>query len=219
MSNMEIVKEIRVGHLCCGSGFGAKGFRKGNARVGNMVARFRNIGGIDVDPAGIRDFERFAGVKGTVLDLMTREQYLAFHERMPPAGWREATTADVQRAMHYERPHIWFVSAPCKGFSGLLSERISLSPKYQALNGLTLRAVWLALEAFKDDPVEFFLFENVPRIATRGRWLLDQIQALLAAYGYAFAETTHDCGELGGLPIWVQPLTVALSVDTPETIA
>lgn len=199
MSAPVVEKEIRVGHLCCGSGFGAKGFRKGNARVGNLVARFRNIGGIDVDPAGIRDFERFAGVKGTLLDLMSLEQYLAFHGVKPPAGWREATSADIQRAMGFERPHIWFVSAPCKGFSGLLSERTSLSPKYQALNGLTLRAVWLALEAFKDDPVEFFLFENVPRIATRGRALLDQIQALLAAYGYAFAETTHDCGELGEL--------------------
>jgi site-specific DNA-cytosine methylase len=43
------------------------------------------------------------------------------------------------------------------------------------------------------------VFENVPRIATRGRHLLDQIVGLLRAYGYAVAETTHDCGELGGL--------------------
>lgn len=55
------------------------------------------------------------------------------------------------------------------------------------------------MEAYKDDPVEFVLFENVPRIATRGRQLLDKIQAILAHYGYAFAETTHDCGELGGV--------------------
>jgi site-specific DNA-cytosine methylase len=74
-----------------------------------------------------------------------------------------------------------------------------MSPKYQALNQLTLRGIWLALEAFKDDPVEVVLFENVPRIATRGRHLLDQIVGLLRHYGYAVAETTHDCGELGGL--------------------
>lgn len=43
------------------------------------------------------------------------------------------------------------------------------------------------------------LFENVPRIATRGRHLLDQISALLRQYGYAVAETTHDCGQLGAL--------------------
>jgi site-specific DNA-cytosine methylase len=88
---------------------------------------------------------------------------------------------------------------PCKGFSGLLNETKSKTAKYQALNRLTLRGVWLALEAFKDDPTELFIFENVPRIATRGRHLLDQIVGLLQAYGYAVAETTHDCGELGGL--------------------
>lgn len=195
----DIVKEVRVGHLCCGSGFGAKGFRKGNARVGNLVAKFRNIGGVDVDPAGVRDFERFAGVKGTLLDLMSLEQYRAFHGHEPPPGWREATPDDIRAAMGYERPHIWFISAPCKGFSGLLSEKASASAKYQALNGLTLRAVWLALEAYKDDPAEFILFENVPRIANRGRPLLRAIQALYDDYGYAYAETTHDCGELGGL--------------------
>lgn len=199
MNSLDLTTEIRVGHLCCGSGFGARGFRKANARVGNLKATFRNIGGIDVDPAGIRDFELFAGCRGTVLDLMDRDQYRAFHAAEPPEGWREAMPADIHRAMGGERPHIWFVSAPCKGFSGLLSETASKALKYQALNQLTLRAVWLALEAYKDDPVEFILFENVPRIANRGRPLLDKIQALLEAYGYAYAETTHDCGELGGL--------------------
>ncbi|MBB98309.1 MAG: DNA cytosine methyltransferase [Rhodobacteraceae bacterium] len=199
MNSLDLTTEIRVGHLCCGSGFGARGFRKANARVGSLKATFRNIGGIDIDAAGIRDFEQFAGCKGTVLDLMDLEQYRAFHAAEPPAGWREAMPADIHRAMGGERPHIWFVSAPCKGFSGLLSETASKAIKYQALNQLTLRAVWLALEAYKDDPVEFILFENVPRIANRGRPLLDKIQALLAAYGYATAETTHDCGELGGL--------------------
>lgn len=50
-----------------------------------------------------------------------------------------------------------------------------------------------------DDPVELLVFENVPRIASRGRHLLDQIGDLLRHYGYAVAETTHDCGEIGGL--------------------
>ncbi len=34
---------------------------------------------------------------------------------------------------------------------------------------------------------------------SRGRHLLDQITGLLRSYGYAVAETTHDCGRLGGL--------------------
>lgn len=81
---MDLVREIRVGYMACGSGFGAHGFRKGDARVGNLRAKFRNIGGIDNDPAAIRDFERFAGVKGTLLDLMSLEQYRDFHGHEPP---------------------------------------------------------------------------------------------------------------------------------------
>lgn len=107
--------------------------------------------------------------------------------------------ADIVRAMGGERPHIFFISAPCKGLSGLMSEAKSGTAKYQALNRLTLRGIWLALEAYADDPIELFVFENVPRIASRGRHLLDQIGDLLRAYGYAVAETTHDCGEIGGL--------------------
>ena len=191
--------EIRHFHLFAGLGGGARGFNRGEARVGNLVARFRCLGGIDVDPGAMRDFARLAGVPGTVMDLFDREQYRAFHGREPGPNWREATPQDVQRAAGGERPHIVFLSAPCKGFSGLLSEAKSRTDKYQALNRLTLRGVWLMLEAWADDPPELVLFENVPRLATRGRVLLDQITAMLRGYGYATAETTHDCGELGGL--------------------
>ena len=43
------------------------------------------------------------------------------------------------------------------------------------------RGIWLTLEAFRDDPVPLIILENVPRIATRGRHLLDQIATLEAA--------------------------------------
>lgn len=191
--------EFRHFHFFCGLGGGARGFNRGSARVGNLRARFRCIGGIDNDPASIRDFERAAGVPGTVLDLFSREQYTAFHGCEPPVGWRPAGVDDIRRAAGGERPHIIFLSAPCKGFSGLLPEKSSASAKYQALNGLTVRGVMLMLEAWQDDPPELIIFENVPRIMTRGRHLLDQIVALLRAAGYAVAETTHDCGEVGGL--------------------
>ena len=199
MTSLTIERPIKVGHFFCGIGAGAKGFNRGSARVGNMVARFQCLGGIDNDPAAIRDFTRIAGVPGTLLDLFSAEQYQAFHGRMPPAGWREATVADIHNAFQNQRPNIIFLSAPCKGFSGLLSETVSKTAKYQALNGLTLRGVWLMLEAYAGDPPELIVFENVPRIAKRGRALLDQIIALLRHYGYAVAETAHDCGVLGGL--------------------
>jgi len=193
-------RTIKHAHLFCGLGGGARGFNRATARVGTLQADFRCLGGIDVDAAAIKDFSRLAGVPGTCLDLFGREQYAAFNGHQPPPGWREATTADIHAAFGHENPDIVFLSAPCKGFSGLLSESKSKMAKYQALNRLTLRGVWLTLEAYAHTaPTPLILFENVPRISTRGRALLDRITALLRSYGYAVAETTHCCGELGGL--------------------
>ncbi|MCP1616999.1 C-5 cytosine-specific DNA methylase [Pseudomonas sp. SLBN-26] len=186
-------------HFCCGLGGGAKGFNRAKPVVGNLQANWECLGGIDVDLAGLRDFERLAGVPGTLMDLFTRDQYVRFHGNEPPPGWREATPDDIRRAARGRRPDAVFISSPCKGASGLLSEKMSLTPRYQALNELTLRCVWLMGEAWADDPVPLIVFENVPRLATRGRHLLDQINSLLGGFGYAVAETTHDCGELGGL--------------------
>lgn len=191
--------EVRHFHLFCGLGGGAQGFNEGEARVGRAEADFRCLGGIDSMPEAIKDFDKKAGVKGTVLDLFDRDQYIAWHGHEPPSDWSEATPADIRNAAGNERPHIVFTSPPCKGFSGLLPERKSKGDKYQALNALTVRGIMLSLEAWKDDPPEFFLLENVPRIQHRGRYLVDRICSILQHYGYVTAETTHNCGELGGL--------------------
>lgn len=196
---MTTYHEIKHAHMFCGLGGGAKGFNQGNARVGSVQAKFRCLGGIDIDRAAIRDFERLSGVRGTVLDMFDRDQFTTFFGHEPPPGWHPASTQDIHAAFSHERPDVLFTSPPCKGFSGLLSESKSQSGKYQALNGLTVRGIWLVLEAYRNDPIPLIILENVPRIATRGRGLLDQIVALLRSYGYAVAETTHDCGELGGL--------------------
>lgn len=193
-------KEFTHFHFCCGLGGGKQGFNAAQPQVGNMAATLRCIGGIDVDPAAIRDFDRAGpGRPGTVMDLFTRAQYTAFHGKEPPSDWREVTAVDIRRAAGNESPNIVFISSPCKGASGLLSESLSKTAKYQALNELTLRCIWLMAEAWADNPVDLIVFENVPRLATRGRHLLDQINQLLQQFGYAVAETTHDCGEIGGL--------------------
>lgn len=186
-------------HFCCGLGGGAKGFNRSRPRVGNVEAQWECLGGIDVDAGVLRDFAKLAGVPGTQLDLFTRDQYIRFHGKEPPAGWREATPEDIRRAAGGKRPDCVFISSPCKGASGLLSEEKAKTPRYQALNELTLRCIWLMGEAWANDPVPLIAFENVPRLAPRGRHLLDQIGQLLGHYGFANAETTHDCGELGGL--------------------
>ncbi len=121
-------------HFCCGLGGGARGFNRARPVVGNVEAQWECLGGVDVDPAGLRDFERLAGVPGTLLDLFTREQYTRFHGQQPPAGWTEATAEDIRRAAQNLRPDAVFISSPCKGASGLLSEATSKTPKYQALN-------------------------------------------------------------------------------------
>ncbi|KWF83370.1 DNA methyltransferase [Burkholderia cepacia] len=196
---MDMTRTYNVFTMCSGLGGGAKGFQKAVSRVGKLIAKWRCIGGVDNDPAACRDFLSRVGVPCTLMDLFTREQYTAFHGAEPPHGWREATAADIRAAAGNQHPHCVFISSPCKGASGLLSEALSRTPKYQALNELTLRCIWLMCEAWKDDPVELIVFENVPRLATRARHLLDQIKQILSHYGYAVNETTHDCGEIGGL--------------------
>lgn len=188
---------LRHGHLFCGVGGGAMGFNEAQPRVRNVRGRWECAGGFDVDAGAMAEFARRTGTKGRVLDFFSLEQYLAFHGKPPPPGWTEAMPEDVRE--HLGKLDCVFLSAPCKGFSGLLSTKQSLTDKYQALNGLTLRGVWLLCEAYKDDPVPVILFENVPRIQNRGRHLLDQIIAILRSYGYICNEDTHDCGELGGL--------------------
>lgn len=195
-------REILHFHFCCGIAGMAKGYNLARPETAGMAGSYRCIGGIDSDPDVIRHFSRIAGVKATVLDLFDREQYIAFHGHEPPREWREATIADIHRAAGGERPNIVCISAPCKGFSGLLSQKRSETGKYQALNRLTLRCVWLMCEAWGDDPPEFLVFENVPRIISRGSALIDQIRAILERYGYAVVtppQYVHDCGELGGL--------------------
>jgi len=192
-------REIRHFHFCGGIGGGGLGFNRGEARVGRMVARPRCIGMVDVDPVAVANFERIVGASGTCLDLFDRDQYIAFHGHEPPADWREATPEDIRRAAGNERPNVVFMSTPCKGNSGLITSTKAAAPKYVALNELGMRVVYLAMEAWSDDPPEIILFENVPRIAQRSRALLDRIVKMLHAYGYAVAETTHDCGEIGGL--------------------
>lgn len=191
--------EYKGVYLCGGIGFGALGFQRGHARIGRTSARFRTLCGIDVDPVACADFERIVGAPCPVMDLFSREQYVAWHGHEPPAEWREVTPEDLRRAAGYEFPDCVFWSPPCKGLSSLLNALSAASAKYQALNDLVVRALELAIDAWADDPPALFLLENVPRIATRGRALLDRVKLRLELAGYAVAETTHDCGELGGL--------------------
>lgn len=192
--------------LFCGIGGGALGFQAARVEAQGLRGRFRTLAGIDCDAEACADFERLTGAKAALLDLFSREDYVAFHGKEPPPGWCEVQPAEILAACGGVHPDVVFLSPPCKGFSGLLPKARALSEKYQALNRLTVRGLWYTLEAFgvKDKRgvkklPKVILLENVPRITTRGKPLLAQLRGMLESYGYLVTFESHCCGEIGGL--------------------
>lgn len=164
-------KTFTFGVLFAGLGGLTRGFED---------AGFEEVFALDYDAAACRDHGRICKREATQADLATM-------------------TPDELRALSPRRPDVLVSSPPCVAFSGCLPQAQSVTPEYQAISSLAFRGIWLALEAWADSPPPLVLIENVPRINSRGRQWLDDLKALFAAYGYAWAESTHDCGELGGL--------------------
>jgi site-specific DNA-cytosine methylase len=156
----------------------------GGLSLGLHQAGFAELG-LDFDPLCVEDHRRLAGPAECV-----NLEELQPHELR--ALW----------AKHYGEDHpgpdLLATSPPCKGFSGCLPTALAEQDKYQRMCGLSLRGVWLALEAFPRRP-KLFILENVPRMGSRGKAWLAQIVATLQAYGYATHLDSHDCGEIGGL--------------------
>jgi site-specific DNA-cytosine methylase len=163
-----------------GLGAGARGFLDAQVTMFGRPARFRSVGGIDVDPLACADFELLTGSPALCADVAT------------------LTPAELRAFAGDAAPDVVFASPPCTGFSGLLGKKAAGAPKYQALNRLVLDWTRLMLEAWPTAP-RLFLLENVPRIASRGAELLREVRRLLRRAGYVFHDGTHDCGELGGL--------------------
>lgn len=164
-------RRYRALHLFCGSGGGALGFKE---------AGFQLAGAIDIDPRCAIDFRALLGEAAIIADI----------ESMTPEQLRELVP---------ECPDVVFLSAPCDGFSGCNSEAKSKTEKYQRLNRLALHGVRLVLMAWGKRQPRAILFENVPRITTRGADLLAEITLELAKAGYKVDQRAHDCGEIGGL--------------------
>ena len=126
-------QEVTHFHLFGGSGSGAAGFKDADPSIGTIKGKMVLLGGIDVDARACRDFYTLNGVAQACVDLFSLEQYLAWHGHMPPEGWREAAADTVRAAAQWRFPDIVFLSAPCKGFSGLLPAQHASTLKYQAL--------------------------------------------------------------------------------------
>jgi site-specific DNA-cytosine methylase len=154
----------------------------GGLSIGFERAGFETTG-MDFDPRACEDHRRLTGKPAHCVDIRA----------MGPADLLE---------LYPECPDVLASSSPCVGFSGCLPEVTSKTEKYQDFNDLALHGIQIGLEAWKGAKTGrkvpgLIVFENVPRIMTRGKKLLEYMVALLHAEGYAVEMSTHDCGELG----------------------
>lgn len=168
-------------HLFCGLGGGARGFQAARAQHLGLRGKFRTLCGVDNDADACADFRKITGAPATVADIA----------KMMPE--------ELRRATRYESPDVVFLSPPCKGFSGLLPKARAAQEKYQALNRLVYQGLFLVLETWPTNLPGLIVIENVPGIRQRGAELLMNVKGLLGRVGYRFHESTHDCGEIGGL--------------------
>lgn len=167
--------------LFSGIGAGALGFLDVQVELSGRRGRFRSLGGVDLDAVACKDFERLTHSPALVADIATM-------------------TPDELRAFAGERaPDVVFMSPPCKAFSGLMSPKKAATPKYVEMSRLAVDGVRLTLDAWGTDGPKLILFENVPRIATRGAKLLAEIRRLLRSRGYVTHEGAHNCGKIGNL--------------------
>jgi site-specific DNA-cytosine methylase len=199
-----VIKERTAAILFGGIGGFSAGLKQSMVEAYGNLHRFRILCSIDFDPVACRNHDIISGEQTAVqMDLFNRDQYRKWFGHEPPKDWREVTPWDIWKAFGEQVPDYIFLSPPCKGFSGLLPSKSAQSEKYQALNLLTLRGLELCLQACLEYGGElpmFIHFENVPRITTRGREILDKIKKMLSKYGFAYDErANHNLGEIGGL--------------------
>lgn len=175
------VREYTVLFAFCGIGGGALGFLQAETRLFGTRARFRSLGGIDQDPQACADFEYLTKSPAFCIDIAT------------------LTAAQLRAWFGHVAPDVIFLSPPCKGSSGLISNKKAKTAKYTAMNELAVVWTRLMLEAWPDAPPKLVLLENVPRIKSRAAAMLRKVRSMLHQAGYLSRDGFHDCGELGGL--------------------
>ncbi|SEU36913.1 DNA cytosine methyltransferase [Stigmatella erecta] len=172
-----------IGYLFSGSGLGALGSDAAEAKVGEHVAEFRNVGGIDFDAEACEDFRKLTGAPALCADI----------GRMRPRELRGFFGATAPRVFKW--------SPPCKGASGLLPTAMAATAKYQDMNRLALKALRKVLAAWRalEERPAIIIIENVPAFRRRCAAVLQEMNRLLKRAGYLVDERTHDLGREGGL--------------------
>lgn len=201
---MELV--YRLGTMFVGAGGVHLGAIRARAEALGVRARFESAFAIDSWGVALTTCHRMTGCAVQLGDLFDAEDYAIFHGHPPPEGWSPLTPAGL-RVICPDAPDVISGSPPCKGFTQLLPSKQAEKPKYEALNRLVVRWLWLCMEAWPQRRPALILMENVPNIvdpkrrkAKRGEALISRVERMLEAYGYATRRTVHDCGKLGGLP-------------------
>lgn len=185
-------------------GFSA-GLKDSTVEAYGNVHGYKILCSIDFDPVACKNHDLITGENTAVcMDLFDKDQYRKWNGCVPSDDWKEVTPWDIWLAFGCQVPDYLFLSAPCKGFSGLLPTKSAESEKYQALNLLMLRGIVLCMEACRlygdGDLPAFIHFENVPRIRTRGKDILKKVKSILKKYGFAYDERAdHNLGIIGGL--------------------
>lgn len=167
-----------------GLGAGLLGMLRARERfadeTGEHEATFRSLGSIDIDPAACADFQMLTGSRSLCADM------------------HELTPAELKQFMP-ECPDVILTSPPCKGFSRLISTDKAKEARYQRLNELVHRGIFLACETWAPRRPKLIILENVPGITSRGADVLARAKKIVHAYGAHVHEGQHDCGEIGGL--------------------
>jgi hypothetical protein len=94
-----------IAHFFCGSGGGGLGSAEARAQLGGVAARFRVLGGIDVDRQACDDFERLVGAP--VADQLRNIRH-----------WRLIQDSYEQASEVVAGPATWFVDPPYEGRAG-----------------------------------------------------------------------------------------------------
>jgi site-specific DNA-cytosine methylase len=187
-----------------GIGGYTEGIKGSKVEAYGKVHQFKVLCSIDYDPVACHNHDLITGEQTAVnMDLFDRQQYIDWNGHEPPDDWKEVTPREVWETFGCQVPDYIFLSPPCKGFSGLLPGDKAKSKKYQALNLLTIRGLELCLRAcieYGGELPMFIHFENVPRITTRGKSILERIKKMFIKYGFAYDQRSdHNLGEIGGL--------------------
>jgi len=175
-----------------GSGGAPYGIQRAVGRLFGHTAKFKILGGFDIDPAACADFHLLTNVPELCADV------------------RKLTVADLHAAFGTEAPDVVVGSPPCQGSSKLISDEKAASQHYEDLNELALVWTRLMLAAWSPGP-KLVIMENVPNVTVRAKPMLAEMRGLYRGVGYVVHDGTHelgdmatvgghyDAGELGGL--------------------